>query len=318
MGKSRDNEKNKYIIGDLVFSGDFAEAILEKPILEAMRISSYIDKDCPAFSKFHSEVILKVSEFIDEGLGGQIDDEFLDHPIHQLRQYSFALQDACWQTLYSITRFNRLADWKANALGETSRIDSYITFYFSSFLARTKTVTDILALLINHTFELGIEFNKCGLDKGFIANRLNNVFSNETSNRPNQYVKKLSRELERSRQNWIEDFYEIRNIVTHRGEYWGDSFSVRFAEGSFEHLFTIGPSPHTPQLAKLVSNIAHSSMIVEDHVSDISLCVFDPIIFCNEIWVKLALLINYVSDGCYHHIGEFIAKNNQPSERSSL
>jgi len=167
-----------------------------------------------------------VNEF-EDALGFGLSSPLMDHPIIQLRAYVHSAHNSCWQVLYSVERLEALSAWISSSLSSGgSSINFFVSYYFSGFISNVKTATDILALMINHIFELGIEHERCALDKGVVANRLLSRWSSNRSS--SQHIGQLSRGLEQARNDWIRDFYRLR-ILQNDARMWlkellGDQF----------------------------------------------------------------------------------------------
>jgi hypothetical protein len=270
-----------------------AEAhIIEDLMLLSMRIEETIRHDCPLFSQYQSRVRSRLFE-VEKTLGIHLS---LDHPAEKLNNHTYALQMICWQILYSVVRLNTFADWASFPPGQNTLTSYYNSYYFFDFISRGKAVIDITGLMINHVFGLGITNERCGLDKGAISAALARMYDGR---KEHEYINNLYRNLDRHRNNWISDFYELRNIVIHRHEFGSLAIAVTcIADDGSErtHPF-IAHFLETPETIKYVRSIAPGSLIDDSSV--------DPILFCSELWQKLVSLIECACEGCCPHIDEF-------------
>src|SRR5215211_6230325 len=95
----------------------------------------------------------------------------VDHPISQLCDYLTALENTCLQAIYSISQLTNFCQEDESA-GTILNFTFYVQYYFYDFLAKVKTATDILGLMIKLNFELDIQNERCGLNYGDLATHL--------------------------------------------------------------------------------------------------------------------------------------------------
>jgi hypothetical protein len=129
------------------------------------------------------------------------------NPVAQLIEYLRSLMDACQQALYSIEKIKELHDKERNNITTW-----YASHHFYNFIARAKTATDLLALLIRHIFaieETKLKDEECSLHKSRIIGILRNQ-------NPTPLKKNLADILAQAQKGWIQDFYPLRNFVIHQ------------------------------------------------------------------------------------------------------
>lgn len=284
-----------------------ATAHIEELESEAMLILGKMNKCCPCLNNLRSNIISEAMKFEDNFLGISFP-KIVDHPVTQLLTYINSTHNVVWQVLYSVERLAVLSDWMSLSSGTSSLMDHFISYYFSGFVAKVKATTDILGLMINHLFELGIDRKKCGLERGVIANKLLDKVSAVS---PNRHIGQLSLDLEYARTQWIKDFYDLRNVVAHRDEMWPNTLGIRFLDESdpasivTAHPFIIRPTPHNSQLLDYAKRISPSSVVSYESMD----AFIDPQKFCVNIWEKVSSLLDCVGKGCQPQIQTFV-KNN--------
>ncbi|MCI0553914.1 MAG: hypothetical protein L0287_23445 [Anaerolineae bacterium] len=190
-----------------------------------------------------------------------------------------------------------ISKWITFPNGANSELALYVSFYFSDFLSRIKTTTDVIALIVNQMFDLNIENKRCRLDGGAIANKLIAVYNDSGKKKNN--IKQLSQCLEKARNDWIERFYEIRNEVTHRDEFTSNSLPIQFDSKDHPgHSFRIHPDVSDSTLIDFAQRVVPESLVFRDEI--------DPMILCKKLWEKLALLLDDVAQGCHPQIESYI------------
>jgi hypothetical protein len=266
----------------------------------SLQIVNTIRDECPSFIQFQAQV--RSAKFkLEETGSNNLVYNHTEHPLSILNKYTYSLERACWDILYSISRLNMLAQYVELPGGQNTLISHYISYYFFDCISRGKAVVDILGLMINHLFALGVNKERCGLDRGAIAASLANNYSDS---KEHKCIVDLCRKLEEYRNSWIRDFYELRNTVIHRYEFGTlaivticvDDKGLPERKHPFEVIFH-----ETAESINYIRSIAPVSVIADYSV--------DPVLFYSGLWKKLALLIECVCDGCYPYIGAFAASS---------
>ncbi|MBN2393184.1 MAG: hypothetical protein JXR84_20810 [Anaerolineae bacterium] len=267
--------------GEFIFESELVVAHVEELNFEAMFIVARLNKHCPCLSRLKSEVISEIMRAEDrlEIVWPKI----VDHPTTRLLTYLNSIHNTCWQVLYSMERLSMLSNWVSLPGGAGSIMDHFISYYFSGFVAEVKATTDILGLMVNHLFELNIERKRCGLEKGVVSNKLFDKVSDSSSDK---HMIQLSYDLEQARTYWIKDFYDLRNVVTHRDEMWPSTLGIRSSDAndtvSIVPDFRIYPNPHNPQLLDYAKRVSPFSIVSYEFVDDF----IDPLKFCVDVWKK--------------------------------
>lgn len=284
--------------GFIVGNQGFVEGHIENFNAIPFYLRRQFEKNCPTFVKFRSDVIsrgLRRSQEVD--LVTAINE---GDPAIRLLKYSYSLYSLSLQALYSIERLDTISKWITFPNGANSELALYVSFYFSDFLSRIKTTTDVIALMVNQMFDLNVENKRCRLDGGAIANKLIAVYND--SGKKKAYIRQLSQSLEKARSDWIEYFYEIRNEVTHRDEFTSNTLPIQFVnEDHPRHSFSIHPDASDSTLIVFAQRVVPESLIFSDEI--------DPMILCEKLWEKLALLLDDVAQGCHPQI-EFYIKTH--------
>jgi hypothetical protein len=263
----------------------------------------------PIYEKFYAHVPSFVPIWNDLALN-----EFAryprNHPIDALCRYIDALQNACLQAAFAIsrTKYFCIEEDDVSTIGNFS---FYIQYYLYDLLTKVKTATDILALMIKHIFELNrLDKKYCALESGRICGALR-------ENGGNQLKQDLARKLDRKRNDWIEPFYHLRNEVVHKtglefssvgpNPYSESRFminlritsSLRFGTNLFNPIDDLKPlADEGDALSKFLVHIKSKSLAGYHGI--------DPIKFCDEIWQLLASLIDDIIKTCEPQIYDFI------------
>jgi len=116
------------------------------------RINARVSRDIPSLRTIPWEAILQS--------GGV--PQFGESRSAQLLRYLLALDDVCQQALYAMEQLPLFT-----CRGEySSPWELYAKYYIYDVLSRVKTATDLLALLLNVVFGLGLPTKECSLERG--------------------------------------------------------------------------------------------------------------------------------------------------------
>jgi hypothetical protein len=122
-----------------------------------------------------------------------------------LAGYVESLVVICEQGLYAIECLKEFSSHEASNITEF-----YVSYFLNDFIARVKTGTDLLALIIQQIYELGIDDKMCSLESGpFVGHLRSSKFRDKT-------VESLAKEIDRVRTQWLECFDKLRDIAIHR------------------------------------------------------------------------------------------------------
>ena len=141
------------------------DSFRQEMITQWQRIGQRLHRDMPSFNKVQNNII-QVSMR-----------HHADHPVARLFKYIDFLDVTSQQALYSLERLRRFSITEASNVSEF-----YVSHYLYDFLARVKTVTDLLALIINYVFKMGLPEKDCSLEKGKLCNMLIQRFKNKNPN----------------------------------------------------------------------------------------------------------------------------------------
>lgn len=220
----------------------------------------------------------------------------VDHPISQLCDYLTALENTCLQAIYSLSQLTYFCEEEDSA-STVGNFTFYVQYYFYDFLAKVKTATDILGLMIKLIFELNLQNERCGLNNGDLATHLRNKPSSKDAN------EKIAKELDRVRNNWAQSFYDLRNAVVHRA---GFPIISKSSDDFNPHRFyiqtifaTIDQRKPLEEFLKKINSKSISPIDGGLHIT----------IFCDEVLALLNISIEKIIKLCESHINDFIRKN---------
>lgn len=237
-----------------------------------------------------------------------------DQQISKLFRFVDSMRTLCQQALYSK---GQLAAFEAQAARLPSpgspqffrslRLSPlfifFIAHYLYDFMARIKTIADLLALMVKHVYKLALADEQCCLEKGKLAQELRDAY--DESGCKDQHLRKLGAKLDRERNEWFQDFYEVRNLIIHRE---GLQSIVMVA------LPDSGPRPIHIQSDKLL-RIADEDE--REHLRDFFAKIdgkiitqyqtVDPVVLCEVLWHRLVGLIGAVFQECRGEIDGFIS-----------
>lgn len=222
-----------------------------------------------------------------------------------------SLQNTCQQALYSVERLELFCNQ------ETSNTFAfYVTHHIYDFLARVETATDLLALIINHIFELGLPDKKCNLEDGSFVGKLR-------ASKPNdQHVERLARDLDRTRNNWLAPFYELRNVVIHQagiecvlvGGTGIHPSRIHIRVPIFSSISPIRIDPLKPFAAlKPLADRGESFSMFLWRIESKSVSQYltvDPVTLCEEIWELLSALVEEMINECQPQMAAFVSAKN--------
>lgn len=273
------------------------DSFTQKVHTQWQRIGQRFYTDIPSFGEIWNYVVESTGPY-----------HSADHPLTRLFKYMQSLQDTCQQALYSVERLDLFCNQEASNVFEF-----YVAHYVYDFLARVKTATDLLALMINHVFELDLSDEDCSLEKGKIAGVL------RKSDPGDQHREELAKKLDRALNNWVSPFYGLRNVVIHQA---GLNFILasptRFSQHRI-HIFFAIPSSissiHIDQLKPFASlkplvdqGDPFSTFLWKIKSKSVSQhLTVDPVILCEELWELLSALIEDLINECQPQIADFIS-----------
>ena len=220
----------------------------------------------------------------------------VDHPISQLCDYLTALENTCLQAIYSISQLTNFCQEDESA-GTILNFTFYVQYYFYDFLAKVKTATDILGLMIKLNFELDIQNERCGLNYGDLATHLRNKPFNKND------TEKLAKELDRVRNNWSQPFYNLRNAVVHRA---GFPIIGKSSDDFNPHRFYIQTIFATVDQRKPLEEFLKK--IKSKSISPID-GGLHMVYFCDEVLALLSISVETIIKLCEPQINQFIRKN---------
>lgn len=230
---------------------------------------------------------------------------FGESPYANFLRYLLALDDVCQQALYALERlplFTSREEW-------SNPWELYVKYYLCDLLSRVKTATDLVALILNVVFELGLPLEKCSLEKGKVAGGLTS-FPNEDSG-IGAAAREVGATLDRARDDWIKAFYELRNLVIHRNGLM--LRGARHPETGENYVFVAASGLlDVADDRRAVDRIVTRLDLLEDPLTMTS--AVEPVNLCEQLWTRLAALVDSVLDQSKPQIERFIAE--QRAERN--
>ena len=255
------------------------DSFTQETIDQWQRIGHHFYTDIPSFGGIWNTVV--------EACGLRAD----HHPVARLVKYLRSFIDTGQQALYSMGRLQLFSTQEAS-----NTFEFYVAHYLYDFLARVKTATDLLALMINHIFELGLSEKVCSLEKGAFSNALRNKDPSD------QQMKKLGSKLDKARNDWLSAFYELRNLIIHRAGLRFIAMGVSDAGQSRIHIATgdlLRIADERKLLEELLTRIGAGSVSPYGTI--------DPLRLCEELWMELTGLVEDVINKCQPQIVAFVS-----------
>lgn len=87
-----------------------------------------------------------------------------DQPFPRMWAHLWSLHDVSLQALYTLERLSVFVCRQSS-----TPADLYMKFYLYGFMSRLKTATDLVGLILNVLFELGLSEKVCSLEKGKVC-----------------------------------------------------------------------------------------------------------------------------------------------------
>ena len=243
------------------------------------RVSQRLSTDIPSFTKICNKI-----KPVSMNYGAH-------HSIAPLFKHFDSLEATLEQTLYSLQRLSKFSTMQASNVSKF-----YVSHYLYDFLARVKTVTDLLALMVNYIFKLSLDKRDCSLEKGRLCNKLIQTFDNE--------AKRLGLKLDKARNHWLVPLKDLRDLIIHRA---GLRFSgmglpdagkshTHIASGEMLRIFHV--SDEREILTNFLAQITPTSMSKYETI--------DPVELCEELWKRLSNLVELVTNECQSKIDALI------------
>jgi coenzyme F420-reducing hydrogenase delta subunit len=284
--------------GIVISKEGFPIFCVENPQIRWMRVEDILFEDCPTLFKVTKEInLFLINTEIDAGLSlldiGNDPYLSIDWIIARLNSYFYSLKETCKQIIYCVERVILFSKW--SSFPATSGEGAFhIHHYVFDFFARVKAATDLIALMVNHAFELGLRFEDCSLERGKVSNTLR-------SKHEEAEIQDLAADLDRVRNEWVSSLYDMRNLLIHRGALY---FASSIITGSHKYSIS-GGSEEQRILQQYLNQIG-----ITDPIHDIDLTLL-----CKSQWQRLAELIENVVKKSHKSINAFlISKRTEISE----
>jgi hypothetical protein len=237
-------------------------------------------QDIPNFGTIWNEVV--------EISGSRFD----NHPNSILRKYFQSLTDSCQQVLYALEKLKYYATQEASNIYQF-----YVSNYLYDLLTRIKTSTDIMALIINHIYQLNIPDKKCSLEKRGLSTKLRK--SIPTNN------KAIASIIDKANNDWLSAFYEFRNIVIHKA---GLQYVISGISNVRESLILLGGGDFLKVTSEKEILDSFLKKMGDTHINGHPYLV-DPLKLSRNLWKELAKLIQELLNECYPQIKLFMYSN---------
>lgn len=245
------------------------------------QISRRLSTDIPSFSKIRNKI-----KPVSMNYGTH-------YPIARLFKHFDSLDVTLEQTLYSLQRLHKFSTMQASNVSEF-----YVSHYLYDFLTRVKTVTDLLALMVNYIFELQLEKKDCSLERGKLCNRLIKTFKNQDSS--NNRAKQLGLKLDKARNDWLVPFRDLRDLIIHRAGIRFIGMAVPEVGQSHIHIASgeilraLHVADEREILSKFLAQVTPTSMSKYQTI--------DPVELCEQLWERLTKLVELVINECQFKI----------------
>ena len=227
---------------------------------------------------------------------------FGDRPFALLWAHLRSLNDVCQQALYAMERLSVL-------VSEPPETPSYLReqYHLWGFLSRVKTGTDLVALILNVVFELGLPEGDCSLEKV----RFSRALRRRANARHGAAAGELADTLDRARNDWIEPFYKVRNLVIHRNGL--ELVRAPHPQSHESHAF-VAPAGllATAGDRQVVERLLRQLGLVQVPLACTT--VIEPVNLCELLWARLAALVNAVLVTSGRHIDHFVSEQSAGSE----
>jgi hypothetical protein len=235
-----------------------------------------------------------------------------DQRISKLSRFVDSMRMLCQQALYSK---EQLAAFEALAASLPSSppvqymrslypYQFFVANYLYDFMARIKTAVDLLALTVNHIYDLKLDRKACRLEKGGqLASALTSAYYK--SGCKDQHLRKLGAKLDRERNEWFQYFYEARNLIIHREGLQPIRMvalpdpGLRPIQIQSDKLLQIADEDEREHLRDFFAKI--DGQIITQYQT------VDPVMLCEVLWNRLAALIRVVFQECRGEIASFIS-----------
>jgi hypothetical protein len=217
-----------------------------------------------------------------------------DHVVGELRRLLRSSILLSQHAIYSLTCVTRYSRSEAS-----NTYEDYVQYYIYDFFGRIKSSSDILGLLVNHIYQLGIDEPNCALERGRLVSCLDTHEAN----------KELAALINRARNEWLLSFYEMRNLVVHRS-------GIRFVIGVLN-----GGSLVNIQVGEML-RVPKERMVIERFLAGISVpvpnsCILDPVILCENLWHKWKHLSNEIMSSMKDKVFDFVRATMQHCKTSA-
>jgi hypothetical protein len=265
---------------------------------ERNRMRSSIGRDIPSLT----DALLRVV-----GSHGGVS-PFGDHPLSLLCAYLSSLNEICEQALYAM---ERLSVFVAEPPDRPS--DLHAKYHLYGFLSRVKTATDLVALIVNEVFELGLEEGVCSLEKGKVCQKLRQC---ALSRKPRAVVAHdLAATVDKARNEWIGPLYELRNMVIHRNAL--ALVRAPYPQSSEYHAF-LAPAGLLASATdrRAVEQFLRRLGLVEGPLASSTL--IEPIDLCEQLWARLVMLVNSVLAQSGPQIDRFVSGQGAAGKGNTL
>ena len=229
---------------------------------------------------------------------------FGESPYAQFLRYLQALDDVCQQTLYCLERLPLFVgqEW-------SSPWELYVKYYLCDFLSRVKTSLDLIALALNVLFDLDLDPGDCSLERGKVCGQLRRYAGADDALR--DLRGQLASRLDRARNAWIKPFYDLRNLAIHRnGVRLGGG---RRPETGENYIFLVaGGLLDVADEREVIERVVNQLGLLDDPLTSSS--AIEPLNMCQQLWVRLADLVDSVLDQSGQQIDRFVSEQRSARE----
>jgi hypothetical protein len=262
------------------------------------RINARLLRDMPSLNEALSRAIAPGS-----GLSS-----FGESPYAQFVRYLQALDDVCQQAVYAMERLPLLIhkEW-------SNPWELLVKHYLYDSVSRVKTSLDLMALALNVLFDLRLDPRDCSLEKGKICGQLRTRGSVDDPHR--DLREQLAVSLDQARTDWIVAFYHLRNLAIHRN---GLTLAgARDQQTGKSYIFLVaGGLLDVADEREVVERVVKQLGLLDDPLTLSS--AIEPLNMCQQLWVRLADLVNSVLDQSMPQIGGLVSNEHARSKETPL
>lgn len=231
-------------------------------------VSQLFFDEIPSFKEIHNPAFMRI---------GLHNSDILENLIGYIK----SLEITCEQGLYAIERLRNFSSHESSNITEF-----YVAHYLNDFIVRVKTGTDLLALIINNIYKLGLYDKQCSLENDLFVKKIREKMPNSPK------AEQIAKEIDKIRTTWLSVFDDLRDLAVHRA---GFEFISVTETGYPIHIYLrlpkgqkipFNPKSPTKALRGFAQENSLAKFLVQIKSKSVSeyLVTINPILFCDEVW----------------------------------